>query len=107
MKCKEQNPLQRDGTSQDQRFLKALEPGFAKVHELSMRDWMVFACNFAGRIHYFNTSDDLHPDGDWKVFFKDEGEISDFLKDIETRSDYEPHLALFLCFLKLLGFSQE
>jgi hypothetical protein len=107
MKVKQQNPLQRDGTSQDQRFLDALEPSFAKVHELSMRDWLVFAFNYASRVNYFDTTDDKHAAGDWKAFFKEESEINEFLKDMETRSDYEPHLALFLCFLRLLQFSQD
>jgi hypothetical protein len=127
LNCKIAHPLQHDGTSQQQRFLEALEPGYARIHEFSLRDWMRFAYYFAAHLLYYNASDDKKPDGNWQVFMKSESEIESYLKDAalaegeewisgdernkilnrELRSDYEPHLALFLSFLKLMKFPQE
>jgi hypothetical protein len=127
LNCKHKHPLQHDGTSQQQRFLKALEPGYAKIHEFNLRDWMRFAWHFAAHLNYFSINDDKNPDGNWQVFMKAESEIEAFLKDAalvdgeewipsedrekilirEPQANFEPHLALFLCFLKLLKFPQE
>ncbi len=127
LNCKHKHPLQHDGTSQQQRFLEALEPGYAKIHEFSLRDWMRFAFHFAAHLHYFSINDDTKPDGNWQVFMKAESEIESYLKDAalvegedwipaeerekilkrEPQADFEPHLALFLSFLKLMKFPQE
>jgi hypothetical protein len=127
LNCKNKHPLQYDGTSQDQRFLDALEPGSAKIHECSLRDWMRFAYDYAAHLNYFSINDDTKPDGNWQVFVKAESEIEAYLKDAalvdgedwipaderekilkrEPQANYEPHLALFLSFLKLMKFPQE
>jgi hypothetical protein len=107
MTCKTKNLLFRDGTNQDDRFLKALDPGSAKIHEFTLRDWMVFAWNYAAKVNFFNTHDDQQPDGNWQDFFKAEPELDVLIKEMESRSDHEPHLALFLCFLKLMQFPQN
>ena len=125
--CNIRHPLQHDGTSQQQRFLKALDPSQAKVDEFSLHDWMRFAWHFAEKLNYFSTWDDQTPEGNWQAFMKSESEIEAFLKDAalaegqnwmgeeerekilkrEPARNYEPHLALFLSFLKLLQFSQK
>lgn len=127
LNCNTKHPLQHDGTSQHQRFLEALEPSFAKIHEFDLRDWMRFAWHFAAKLKYFNINDDQNPDGNWQAFLKSEEEIESFLKDAalvedetwiseterekilrrEPQGNYEPHLALFLSFLKLLKFPQQ
>jgi hypothetical protein len=127
LNCNKKHPLQHDGTSQQQRFLEALEPGYAKIHEFSLRDWMRFAYYYAAHLRYFSINDDMKPDGNWQVFMKAESEIESYLKDAalvegedwipaderekiqrrEPQANYEPHLALFLCFLKLMKFPQE
>ena len=127
LNCKTKHPLQYDGTSQDQRFLDALEPGYAPIHEFSLRNWMLFAYNYATHLRYFNLNEDKKADGNWQVFMKDESEIESYLKDAalvegeewlqaderekilkrDPQSNYEPHLALFLSFLKLMKFPQE
>jgi hypothetical protein len=127
LNCNTKHPLQHDGTSQHQRFLEALEPSFVKIHEFDLRDWMRFAYHFAAKLKYFSVNDDQKPDGNWQAFLKSEEEIESFLKDAalvenetwlseterekilrrEPQGNYEPHLALFLSFLKLLKFQQE
>ena len=46
--------LNRNGTDQNQRFLKALDPDSIKLYDLSMEDWMTFAYQFAGSVNYFD-----------------------------------------------------
>lgn len=125
--CKHTHPLQHDGTSRNERFMEALEPGNTPIHQFDLRDWMRFACHYAARLNYFSTADAEHPDGNWQDFMKAEEEIETWLKDAalvadekwlpkeereriakrEPRADYEPHLALFLAFLKLMRFPQD
>jgi len=108
--CNHKHPLQHDGTSQDQRFLEALEPETVRIHEFELRDWMHFAWHFAGRLNYFPLHDDQNPAGNWQAFMKSESEIESFLeKAFREDSDrsIQPHLALFISFLKLLEYPQE
>ena len=125
--CNKKHPLVHHGTSQEERFQAALEPDSAGVCDFTLRDWMKFAWHFAARLNYFPADGSSSPSGNWQQFMKTENEIEDFLKDAvlageeswiseeekvkilkrEPRSDYEPHLALFLSFLKLMKFPQE
>lgn len=125
--CNKKHPLVHHGTSQDERFIAALEPGSARVFDFSLRDWMKFAWHYAARLNYFPANETGSPSGNWQQFMKAENEITEFLKDAElageeswiseeekakilkrpSKSDYEPHLALFLSFLKLMKFPQE
>lgn len=125
--CNKKHPLVHHGTSQEERFLAALEPDSAGVCDFTLRDWMKFAWHFAARLNYFPADGGSTPSGNWQQFMKAENEIEDFLKDTvlageeswiseeekekilrrEPRADYEPHLALFLSFLKLMKFPQK
>ncbi|MDY0389497.1 MAG: baseplate J/gp47 family protein [Desulfobulbus oligotrophicus] len=125
--CTHTHPLQHDGTSQNERFLAALDPENVRIHQFDLRDWMRFAYHFGARLNYFSTADAHVPDGNWQEFMKAEDEIREWLKDASLvagekwleeeererilqrplRGNYEPHLALFLAFLKLMRFSQE
>lgn len=105
MNCPTKNPLQRDGTSQYQRMLEALDPSYAKVHEFKLRDWMLFAWHYAQQLNFFAITNDKVPQGDWKNFMEAEDQIESFLKQIDKAdadATIEPHLALFLSFLKLM-----
>lgn len=124
--CKHTHPLQHNGTSQNERFLEALEPGNTPIHQFDLRDWMRFAYHYGARLNYFPITDSDHPDGNWQDFLKEEGEIEAWLKDAalvadekwlsenererilhhEPQANYDPHLALFLTFLKLMKFPQ-
>ena len=110
MNCQTKNPLQRDGTSQQQRMLEALDPSYAKIHEFTLRDWMLFARHYAQQLNYYVITDDKNALGNWKDFMPADDEIDGFLQNIQKKdaeATVEPHLALFICFLKLLQEAQE
>ena len=110
MNCPTKNPLQRDGTSQNQRMLEALDPSSAKIHEFQVRDWMLFAQYYARELNYYTITNDQVPQGNWTNFLKTENEIESFLNKIQEKDftpGIEPHLALFLSFLKLMQVAQD
>jgi hypothetical protein len=94
--CNNKNSLQRDGTSQNQRLLAALLPGYVSVDERSMEDLIAFARKFAEEIQYYNLADATH--GDWTAFFA---------KSISEDQRTEPHYALFISFLELFKIAQK
>ena len=108
--CPTKNPLQRDGTSQYQRMLEALEPGYAPVHEFTLQDWMRFAWHYARNLNYYNTGNDTVPQSDWTNFLPAETAISSFFAAIRkagAEATAEPHLALLVSFLQLMQSPQE
>lgn len=105
--CIDKNPLQRDGTSQKQRMLEALDTNSVQLHAFSMKDWMHFAYEFAIHVNFFGTGSDTLPEGDWQNFFIRESDIDDFLNSEDRNQNTEPHMALFIAFLKLMAVSQE
>ena len=66
--CSHNNPLVRDGTSQQQRFPKALDPTYAKVDERSFNELLLLIKKYAAEIQYFNEKNE--PNGSWEEFFK-------------------------------------
>lgn len=66
--CSYQNPLVRDGVSQDQRMPEALDPEYVKVDGRSLADLLRFVNKYAELLQYYNT--DNTPDGDWQPFFE-------------------------------------
>lgn len=108
--CPTKNPLQRDGTSQYQRMLEALKPGYAPVHEFSLKDWMLFAWHYSKRLNYYNANNSEVPQSDWTNFLLTKDEISRFIA-VQTKEGaeaiVEPHLALFFSFIKLMQSPQE
>ena len=87
--CNKKNPLQRDGTSQSQRTLKTLLPGYVAVDERKIDDLKSFAQAFASEIAYYNLDNELESDPgqqDWSAFFA---------KIIDENSQYNsPHYAV-------------
>lgn len=73
------NLLQRDGTSQAQRQLAALDPATVKVDERDVEDFLVFALRFAEQVNYYGL--DNEGAGDWTPFF--EGDTSVLIAAIE------------------------
>lgn len=94
--CNNKNPLLRDGTSQQQRLLKALLPGYVSVDERSMDDLIKFARDYAKEIQYYGP-DDL-ANGDWYNFF---------VKEVRSDQRTEPHFALFIAFLEMFRYAQD
>ena len=104
----------RDGTSQRNRSLKALEPDYIAVDERSVRDWLKFVREFAKELKYYDEFN--NPTGDWSPFFNlDIDKIIAYLDRPELFADNEtelkqlsqPHLVLFLTFLQLLRYPQQ
>lgn len=104
--CQHTNPLQHEGTSQVGRFLAALDPANVELHGLDASDWLKFAYEYAELINFYPEESPDLPNGDWQDFFAAKDEITELLNRFDD-GDVEPHLALFISFLKLLQFSQQ
>ncbi|MEM8641103.1 MAG: hypothetical protein AAGG51_20160 [Cyanobacteria bacterium P01_G01_bin.54] len=118
-----QPQLFRDGTSQADRVLAALEPGSISVDEQTVTDWLQFAQAYGRHLTYFNGQN--QPDGDWSAFFAGDPQVlaaavaaiapqlepgsGSATSDETTLADLAlpPQLALFLTFLKLLQYPQQ
>jgi len=61
------NPLQRDGTSQQQRLAKALLPENAKIDDRKIEEIIAFALEYSRLINYYNAGNTI--DGDWSCFY--------------------------------------
>ena len=117
--------LIREGTSQSQRFLKALNPEYLKLHDFSAEDWVLFAYSFAHHVNFFETNDHKVPDGNWEELFnlfelpeelpfrgtpeyqKITENVKKILDDFKKDQALTPHLTLFVSFLELLSLSQN
>lgn len=99
---KNQHPLKRDGTGQRQRFPAALDASYVKVDERSMNDLLQFAAAYAKEVKFFDASNT--PAGDWQNLFAFDQKLLD---DINSRTDVQPHYALFIAFLRLFEIAQN
>lgn len=97
----------RQGTGQLQRFVEALEPGSVKLNNFSLNEWMRFAWHFAEKVNYFDTLNHESASGNWQDFFISNENLEDFLLLVDEGGNLPPHLALFVCFIKLLEFSKK
>lgn len=104
--CNHKNPLQHGGTTQSERIVPALDPSNVELHGLSERDWLKFSAEYARLVNYYKEDDPEKPAGDWQSFFPSENEIDNLLSRADS-GDVEPHMALFVTFLKLLTYSQK
>ena len=102
---------QRDGTSQAARFQEPLDPGYVRVDERTVEDFLRFAREYGKELRYYGF--DNEPAGDWSAFMDprltpadvlallDESEPEPGVND-RIASSLRPHFVLFLGFLKLL-----
>ena len=104
-KCDHKNPLQRDGLSQQQRLLKALDPSYAKLDDRTTKDLLEYAFRYAAQLRYFDFNNENTNDQNWQTFW--EIVNTKTIEEIESSANNEPHFALFLCFLKLFAHAQE
>ena len=126
MSKKVANILNRSGTDQEERFVKALNPENFELHDFSIEDWILFAYNFAENVNYYATSNDTNSSENWQCFFnafdlentivparatkeygKLKNKISEVLISYKETHDLTPHLTLFICFLQFLKFSKD
>jgi hypothetical protein len=104
------NLLRSDGTNQLQRLLPALEADYIVPDERSFSDLVEYARNVAAEVRYYDLSG--QSTGDWTPFVEalldpattapnrhvlPAAQLDALLK---TRTDWPPHLVLFLAFLK-------
>ena len=106
-KCGKEILLAREGTEQMQRFLDALNPESVKLNDFGLEEWMQFAYKFAEHVNYFDINNSEVSAGDWTDFFKNKDEIKSFADSVKDGKNITPHLALFVCFVKLLEFTQK
>lgn len=102
------NLLRSDGTNQLQRLLPALEADYIVPDERSFSDLVEYARNVAAEIRYYDLSG--QSTGDWTPLVEPllvPGAVpGPVLPDeqlagvLDTRTDWPPHLVLFLAFLK-------
>jgi len=98
------------GTSQKERGLAALNTEHFKVDDRSINDLLQEAQRLAKSLK-FQQSKEKTP-SDWTPFFEDGERYLQHLFDAMRKvkplsSDCPPHLALFLAFLKLYGYTQS
>lgn len=99
--------LIREGADKTNRVNTSLNPDVLKLQTFGVEQWMQFAYNFAKDVNYFDLNNDVIPDGNWQAFFKDDTELKELLDSLDTNNKLTAHLTLFICFLKLLDFSNE
>ncbi len=115
--CFHNNPLRRDGTSQQQRTLHTLLPSYVAVDERSMKDLLYFVQNFAAEIKYYNSEnsswDSVNSKHfDWTPFFEiTEADWATFsleayLAQLRIDQFARPHEALFFGFLYMFKVVQ-
>jgi hypothetical protein len=81
------------GTSQDGRFLKALDFDYVKIDERSFEDLLVFASGFSRLINFYNLNNRI--EGDWSDFLNDETVILASMIDSEP-AKFEINFRKFL-----------
>src|SRR6478672_7955836 len=97
MACNDQiNPLQHDGTSQQQRRIAALQPAYVQADEHDFADWIMFASRFSTYLSYY--SDANVATGNWQPFFQNDiaatlgsiaiQNIDDYRRSIKERLDF-------------------
>ncbi len=115
------NILSRDGVTQGQRKLKALNPDYIHVDERTLDDLLQFAQALSKEVKFFNTEN--KEDGSWKRIFSDSVQENptldknwrekalEFIENPEkfgTDTSFStPHRALFFTFLLLMDFIKQ
>ncbi|MEM6765022.1 MAG: hypothetical protein AAF655_08855 [Bacteroidota bacterium] len=76
------NPVQRDGTSQKQRLVRALHPSFVQVDERGIDELLAYAKKYAGLLRFYSPQN--VEEGDWVAFI--ENDISTLISIIQLTS---------------------
>lgn len=124
--------LYRDGTSQSQRLMDALDPAYISIDERTIGDLLSFAQQYGNELTFFDENN--NPSGTWEAFLLNEpdsenlsidekiinrkrwiNEILSYIdnpekfsgEDEKLRKFSRPHLVLFISFLRLLGHVKD
>jgi hypothetical protein len=65
--CRNENPLQHGGTSQDERAVPGLREDYVRLDEQSVADLLQYARRYAERVEHYDLREVLT--GDWSPFF--------------------------------------
>lgn len=112
--CLSQNPLVRDGVSQQQRLLNTLLPSYVNVDERSMKDLVQFVNELGTEIQYYeydNATATVIKDT-WDIFFEitdeewEQFDLEAYLDKLKIRKETQVHLALFFGFLYIFRIAQ-
>jgi len=93
--------LVREGTSQDARLPKALEPAYSPVNERAVAHSMVFARSYAALLKHFDEKTNA-PTGDWVPFFGDDVSVQLALAAIEDLEAYKANTQSWFDYLNRL-----
>lgn len=95
--------LYRDGSSQQgRRQTVLLNQQYALADERTLEDLFRFAKGYAEALQFYPVSGAVT---DWKAFFQQVKEED--LKALDDKDDFDPHLALYLTFLRLFAHAQN
>ncbi len=94
-----------EGITQLQRYLDALDPDGIELMGFSVEEWMDFAYKFSQKVSFYKDNPDIST-ATWKSFFEKANEIKSIAKEY-SEGDIDPHLTVFICFLKLLENSKK
>ncbi len=105
--------LRPDGTNQLQRLLPGLEADYVVPDERTFADLLDYAHRVAAEVRYYDLSG--QSTGDWQAFLEtllvpgtDRMRSTEELQRLlASRSDWPPHLVLFLAFLRLFQHLQH
>lgn len=102
-KCQCQTDIPRDGSGQLTRFLKFLDPEYAKIDDRNFTELLTFAKNYASHIRFYKLeSDNCNEEESWRSFFRNDltvlaasvaqFDLAQVQKDyLETRNNFEEH----------------
>lgn len=62
-----------DGITQEERRIKALDPGYIKIDDRKISDFLKFMSDFAGQVNFYSEEDKI--EGDWRDFFTSDKNI--------------------------------
>lgn len=104
-----QKNINTKGTSQIDRFPKALDFDFAKLDERSKEDIVRQTYKLAECVNFYG--EENLTDGDWKEFFNDifynDTLNTERIAEYNKNGSAPPHLGLYLSFLKLFTTAQD
>jgi len=109
--------LWRDGQSQRQRLLPALDPSSAQIDERDLQQWLDFSAEFAQLLNFINPQTNKI-DGNWSVFFDQlpsdlakqlafDIDVDQVEQSFAERGDLPPHLGLLITFLRLFRHARD
>ena len=93
------HPLQRSGTSQNERLLPGLQQDYVQVDERTDKDWIVFAKTFSRYIRYFDKTNTAS--GNWAPFFANDIAASLASVAVQDLDEYRRTVKQYLDFLKM------